>query len=214
MTLKNDYDGIIFDLDGTLWDTIDICMETLKYIKNSHSEITKEITRQQVKLSMGKSFDEIVKIYYNYLPEQKAVIYAKEAFNKNIENLLEKGGTLYQNSRNTIINLSKNYKLFIVSNCIEGYIEAFFKTSGLGKYFDDYESNGKTGLTKGENIKLVMKRNNLKKAIYVGDTMKDKEAANCANIPFIYSSYGFGNVNEYNYKIDDIGELLNIFNMN
>lgn len=210
MILDKDYDGIIFDLDGTLWDTVDICLETLEEIKSKYPDITKKITREQVKSSMGKSFDEIVKIYYDYLPEQKAINYAKEAFNKNIENLLEKGGKLYTNTKNTIINLSQNYKLFVVSNCIEGYIESFFKTSELGNYFKDYESNGKTGLSKGENIKLVMERNNLKNAIYVGDTIKDKEAADYAKIPFVYASYGFGIVDKYDFKINDIRELLNI----
>ena len=37
-----------------------------------------------------------------------------------------------------------------------------------------------------------MKRNDIKRAIYVGDTIKDKKAAEYANIPFVYASYGFG----------------------
>jgi len=207
MKLHENYDWIIFDLDGTLWDTVDVCLETLEQVKSKHLDITKEITREQVKSSMGKDFEEIMKIYYGYLPEEKAIVYAKEAFNKNIENLLKEGGKLYTNTKNTIINLSKDYKLFIVSNCIEGYIESFFKTSGLGKYFEDYESNGKTGLSKGENIKLVINRNNLRNAVYIGDTLKDKEAAEHAKIPFIYASYGFGEVDGCKFKIDDIGEL-------
>ena len=166
MKLHENYDGIIFDLDGTLWDTVDVCLETLEQVKSKHLDITKEITREQVKFSMGKAFEEIMKIYYGYLPEEKAIVYA-----------------------------------------IEGYIESFFKTSGLGKYFEDYESNGKTGLSKGENIKLVINRNNLRNAVYIGDTLKDKEAAEHAKIPFIYASYGFGEVDGCKFKIDDIGEL-------
>lgn len=50
-----------------------------------------------------------------------------------------------------------------------------------------------------------------KKSVYMGNTIKNKEVAEIANIPFIYSSYGFGNLNEYDYKIDDISELLSIF---
>lgn len=210
MALKKEYDSIIFDLDGTLWDTIESCMKSLEYIKNKYLDITREITKEQVKYSMGKSFDEIVNIYYGYLPKEKATYYAREAFNRNVENLLKNGGVLYTNTKNTILELSKKYKLYIVSNCIDGYIQSFLSTSGLNTYFKDYESNGKTGLTKGENIKLIIERNKLKNAIYVGDTISDKEAADFASIPFIWSSYGFGNVNEYDYKIDDISELLNI----
>jgi len=82
MKLHENYDWIIFDLDGTLWDTVDVCLETLEQVKSKHLDITKEITREQVKSSMGKDFEEIMKIYYGYLPEEKAIVYAKEAFNK------------------------------------------------------------------------------------------------------------------------------------
>lgn len=83
-------------------------------------------------------------------------------------------------------------------------------SSNLSKYFRDYESNGRTKLSNGENIKLIIERNNIKSAIYVGDTISDKKAADYANIPFIYASYGFGNVEQYDYKIDSISEIVSV----
>lgn len=209
MNIKN-FDSIIFDLDGTLWSTIDSCVQTLTKVKNKYSDITEDITAEQVKNSMGLPFDDIVKLYYGYLDKEKAVKYAEEAFYSNIDNLIKNGGTLYPKMQETIKKLSSQFKLCIVSNCVEGYIESFLNTSNLNEYFCDYESNGKTKLSKGENIKLVIKRNNLKNAIYVGDTISDKKAANYAQIPFVYASYGFGYVNEFDYKINSISDLLNI----
>ena len=67
----------------------------------------------------------------------------------------------------TVRELSRKYKLFIVSNCQSGYIEAFLKNTGLGEYFADYTCPGDTGKLKGENIRIIMERNGIKEAIYV-----------------------------------------------
>ena len=203
-------DAIIFDLDGTLWNTVDSCLKATSFVKEEHSDITRDVTKEQIESAMGKTSDEIVNIYYGYLPREKGEEYANEAFNKNVDNLLKEGGTLYPNTRDTIIKLSKKYKLYIVSNCVKGYIESFLNTSGLKDYFSDYESYGNTLLSKGENIKLVIDRNNLKNPIYVGDTKGDMEASNYAGIPFVYAAYGFGKVEVFDYKINDISELLNL----
>ena len=205
------FDSIIFDLDGTLWSAIDSTAKTLDEVEEKHPEITKDITKRKIKSCMGLPFDDVAQIYYGYLPKNKALKYAKEASQANVKNLLKNGGDLYPNVKETIIELSKKYKLYIVSNCIEGYIESFFKTSDLKEYFSDYECSGKTKLSKGENIKLIIKRNHLKKSIYVGDTISDEEAAKYAKIPFVYASYGFGKVEEYDYLLNDIKDLINIF---
>ena len=204
-------EAIIFNLDGTRWSTIESSYKVLTEVKSRHKEVTRDIDRKEIEQSMGKSFDEIVENYYGYIEHNKAVEIAKEAFEENVKNLMINGGTLYNNLKDTIKELSKKYKLFIVSNCIVGYVESFLRTSNLEECFIDHECNGKTKLSKGENIKLIMQRNNIKKAIYVGDTISDKEAADIARIPFIYAAYGFGQVSEYDYKINDIKDLCNLF---
>ena len=82
----------------------------------------------------------------------------------------------------------------MVSNCQAGYIEAFYKGTGLGGYFKDFESAGNTGLPKWDNIALVVKRQGLKRPVYVGDTDWDYQAARRAGVPFIHAAYGFGQV--------------------
>lgn len=203
-------DSIIFDLDGTLWSTIESAEKCLAVIKSKHEDILQDLSSEDVRKAMGLPFREGAKVYYGYLEEKKAMQYAQEAFMLNIENLKKQGGNLYPKVYDMIKELSKKFKLCIVSNCLEGYIEAFLNNHHLEEYFCDYESHGKTGLSKGENIKLVMQRNALKNPIYVGDTIGDKTAADFAGIPFVYAAYGFGEVAEYDAKLNDIGDLLSI----
>ena len=71
----------------------------------------------------------------------------------------------------------------------------------LEKYFSDFEMSGRTDLTKGENIKLVMERNGINNALYLGDTIGDQFAAKDAEIPFVFALYGFGTTENPEYTI-------------
>ena len=55
----------------------------------------------------------------------------------------------------------------------------------------------------------IVKKHNLQNPVYVGDTIKDKQSSDEANVEFIFASYGFGNV-ECDKKIASLEELLNI----
>lgn len=124
--------------------------------------------------------------------------------------LAKHGGILLGKIEETLRELQKKYKLFIVSNCKSGYIEAFLEAHQLSQYFTDFECPGGTGLLKADNIRIVMERNQLTNPIYVGDTSGDGMAAHEAGIPFIYARYGFGEATEYEYVIDAFDELLNL----
>lgn len=47
----------------------------------------------------------------------------------------------------------------------------------MERYFEDIEMSGRTGLDKGKNIRLLMERNHIGQAVYVGDTKGDEKAA-------------------------------------
>jgi phosphoglycolate phosphatase len=159
---------------------------------------------------MGLTINEIGKKLFPDLDEDFQMKLMKECCDTEQVYLGEHGGILFPKLEETLKKLSKRYKLFIVSNCQDGYIQCFFKAHKLDKYFIDFECSGVTGLSKGENNKLIIERNNLKSPIYVGDTNKDAESAKVAEIPFVYARYGFGNVEEYDYVIDSFEEILTL----
>lgn len=202
---------MIFDLDGTLWDPTDTILLAWESILKEDERIISKITKKDLKSVMGLQVPEIGKRLFPYLDEQTREQILEDcclAENKYIEKY---GGILYSYVEDVLKVLSQKYKLFIVSNCQDGYIEAFYQYHQLDQYFTDYENPGRTLLSKGENIKLIMERNHLFQSVYVGDTEGDQKAARYAGIPFVYAKYGFGQVREYDYVIETFDELVRIF---
>ncbi len=203
------FDSIIFDLDGTLWNAIEgICLAWNEVIAKYPN--VKAVTPKVMEGCMGLLIDGIGKKLFPELDEKFQLKLVKECCDVETVYLVEHGGILYAGVEETLKKLSEKHKLFIVSNCQDGYIQCFFKAHKLNKYFSDIECSGATGLSKGENNKIIIKRNGLKSPIYIGDTNTDAESAKVAGIPFAYARYGFGSVKEYDYVIDSFEEILTL----
>ncbi|MBD7938158.1 MULTISPECIES: HAD family hydrolase [Cytobacillus] len=203
-------DSLIFDLDGTLWDSRKTVADSWNIVIRKDAEVQKELTVADLKATMGLRMHEIMEKLFPYLTKEKRESLLEALSKEELEHIRNYGGTLYPQVEETLSELAKTYQLFIVSNCQEGYIEAFYEAHGLGKYFQDFENPGRTGLSKGENIQLIMKRNNLQSSIYIGDTDGDREAAKYAGIPFVYASYGFGEVIDKDQIIEQFQDLLHM----
>lgn len=204
------FDGIIFDLDGTLWDSVTAVTNSWNSAIAEYPQVDKHLVESDISGIMGLVIEEIGERFFPSIPADTRMKIMDRCCEIECDYLAKNGGKLYEGVEETLEKLSKTHKLFIVSNCQNGYMEAFFEYHKLDKYFTDTEHSGATGLCKGENIKLVMQRNNIKSAIYLGDAQGDCDASIMAEIPFIFAKYGFGQVKEYDYKIDDIRELVEL----
>jgi phosphoglycolate phosphatase len=204
-------DSIIFDLDGTIWDPIDTVLDAWNSRIKEHGQIKRELTRTDFESTMGLQIHEISIKLFPDLSEDVRLQVIHECCDTEQGYLKKQGGNLYPNVEDVLKILSKKYKLYIVSNCQDGYIESFYEFHNLEKYFIDYENPGRTGLSKGENINLIIKRNNLSNPIYVGDTEGDLNAARDAGIPFVYARYGFGHVSHYDEVIDKFADLVKLY---
>ena len=201
-------EAILFDLDGTMWDALDgICMTWNEVVAN-HPEYRKEpISAEELSGCLGLAMTEIAeRLFPAVAPAQQQQLMDECCALENAY-LSEHGGKLYPKLEDTLMELKKNYKLFVVSNCQQGYIESFIKAHKLSQYFDDIECWGNNKLPKGENNKLIMERNHVTRAVYVGDTLGDEESARVAGIPFIYAAYGFGEAKAPDYVIEEFAQL-------
>jgi phosphoglycolate phosphatase len=210
MEKKMKIDSLIFDLDGTLWDSSEGIVATWALVLEHYPEIHKKVTAEELASNFGLPLDQIAR---NMFPEQTEALRMRlmdECCEQENIYLAEHGGLLYPKLEETLQKLSEKYPLFIVSNCQDGYIQSFYSGNHTAKYFKDCECIGVTGKSKGANIRLVMERNGLKSPVYIGDTQGDADAAAQAGIPFIYAAYGFGQVKAFDAEIHTFEELLDI----
>ncbi len=206
-------DGIIFDMDGTLWDSAAAVAESWNEVFAKHG-LTYRASAADIHAQMGKPMPEI---FSSLLPDQSSEMLSlieKDCCEHENDYLALHGGELYPQLEETLRTLSECAELFIVSNCQDGYIEAFFAFHRLDSLFRDYECWGRTYLSKAENIRLVVERNNLKAPVYVGDTSLDGKSSREAGVPFIHAAYGFGTTDDCDAAISSISELPNIVTKN
>ena len=199
-------DGVIFDLDGTLWDSAEAVSRSWTDTVSRYPEVKRVFTAEDVHGIMGMTMERISRLFFGHLPEELRREVTEACFSEECDYVAKVGGVLYPSLCETLTELKKRYPVYIVSNCQVGYIEAFFTAHGLSPFFDDYEDYGRTGLEKDANIRLLVERNGLRHPVYVGDTKGDHDACVKAGVPFVHAAYGFGRV-EGVPKVDTFSDL-------
>ena len=197
--------GLIFDLDGTLWDSTGVIRPVWNRVLASYGRAA--LSEEDFAGLMGLTKAAIAARVFPDRPEAERIAAVDECFRCEQLRLREVGGRLYPGLRETLGAMRGIWSLYIVSNCAPGYLEAFFEAHGLRACFEDWETHGGTGLSKGENIRLVCRRNALERAFFVGDTLSDAAAASEAGLPFIHAGYGFGEVPGAKRRVERFDEL-------
>lgn len=200
--------GIIFDMDGTLWDSAPQVAESWnKVIEEKYPDVEVRITTEDMYRVMGKTMDVLGKILFPDMEDDKREKLLLDCYQNENQYLRAHGGKLYPDLEKVWQQLAQDYDLYIVSNCQKGYVEAFLDYFGFWHYIKDIECYGNTGKNKGENIRLVVERNQIKDPVYVGDIQGDYDASKAAGVKFIHAAYGFGTIDEAVPAIHSLDEL-------
>ena len=205
------YESLIFDIDGTLWDSRALVAEgyniQLKAEGLEHLFVNAEILRTQ----FGRTMKEIADDLFASIPAPQRY--------EQMERCMESEDRLlradpcnigYPGVLETIRQLAKEYRLFIVSNSQCGYPELCMEKMGLTPYIQGHMCFGDTGTSKGKTIRALMERHGIENCAYIGDTQGDYEATVEAGVPFIWCAYGFGTPKGYAAKIEQFEDLLKL----
>ena len=205
------YESLIFDIDGTLWDSRALVAEgyniQLKEEGLEHLFVSAEI----FKSLFGKVMTEIADVIFASIPLPERYALMERCMDTENRYLQENPCRIgYPKVKETMAELAKKYRLFIVSNSQCGYPELCMEKLGLGDYIQGHMCFGDTGTSKGKTIRALMEKHNIENCAYIGDTQGDYEATVEADVPFIFAAYGFGQPEGYAAKIETIEELLNL----
>ncbi len=183
--------ALIFDLDGTLWDSSGVVAESWNEVGRRYYGDGYFVSPEEVRGLMGKTMNEIAAYL---LPENagpEAERFTRECFSYEVTYLGPHPGSLFPNELDVLRKLSEDYRLFIVSNCQNGYIENFMPLVPES-LIEGFMCFGDTHQPKNVTIRTLMAKYGIERAAYIGDTAGDEKATRLAGIPFIHAAYGYG----------------------
>ena len=205
-------DSIIFDVDGTLWDSREQVAASWNLAVKQEFSYDRGLTAEMMTPLFGKTMDKIMDALFPDFSEEEKQKITEACFDYENRYLMETPGRYYEGIEETLTELAKEYPLFIVSNCQSGYIETLLHHLKNADAISDFLCYGDTGRQKEETIRMLMEKYDLKAPVYIGDTKGDAIASQKAGIPVIFASYGLGTMEKEDYiaKIDSLPELVTL----
>lgn len=205
---RSNPDALVFDLDGTLWDTCETCAIAWNTVAARNAVAFRPIVAADVRGVAGRPHSECIRTVFAGLGERELQILVKETMTEDNLAVAAHGGELYPGVLAGLQALSTTRRLFIVSNCQAGYIDAFFGFTGLADLFSDHECWGNTGRSKAHNLAALIARNDLASVHMIGDTAGDAAAAAACGIPFGFARWGFGQCPEASLSFASFDALV------
>jgi phosphoglycolate phosphatase len=184
------YDALIFDLDGTLWNVNECCTDAWNIVLKDIG-YDRRITLDEMNSVTGMPMDEIIRTLLPGINHNQEMLH--ELFNSKEEELVGRQGTfLYPGMKEGITRLSGVFKIYIVSNCQGWYLNRFLDYSGIKSLVSGWDCYGDSGVEKHVMITEIKKKKGISSAVYVGDTLFDRDSARKSCTDFIQVTYGFG----------------------
>jgi phosphoglycolate phosphatase len=206
---------LIFDLDGTLVDTIEDITEAVNYTVQSLG--VRRHTADEIKLMVGGGLSKLIeRLIPDHSDQGEHVRGRDEAVKRFIgyysKHLLDKSQA-YPGVKETLARL-QDYRKAVVSNKRETLSREVLDGLGIAGFFDIILGSDSVSEKKPSPVPLleVLKRMGMTKeeAVIIGDSSFDIEAGKRAGILTIAVTYGYRDrdiLKDADYMIDSFREL-------
>jgi phosphoglycolate phosphatase len=211
------YNTIIFDLDGTLLNTLEDLCDSVNYALTTRGYATR--TLEEVRCFVGNGIGRLMRLSVpqNCTEEETAICLA--AFKEQYERNMQHKTRPYNGIMELLLNLNRfNYKIAVVSNKFDPAVKSLTKT-----YFGNL-----IPVAIGETLEIKRKpapdsvfaaikelHSDLHRTVYIGDSEIDVLTAKNAGLPCIGVTWGFRSREVLrdagaDYLIDTPRELLTL----
>jgi len=193
--------GIVFDLDGTLIDTLPDILSALNSVMTG--EGFRKISLHEARKLVGGGAQNLIEEAFATVGESKTnpnISLAFEKFLKFYEKKATAKSTLFSDAENFLDTAYKNgFKLGICTNKPIGLTKIILKEMKLTHYFGDAVIGGDSlsvrkpnAVHLHETIKVMGTA--MKNTVMVGDSETDVKAARNAGVPVILVDFGYSNL--------------------
>ncbi|OGE81527.1 MAG: hypothetical protein A2826_00540 [Candidatus Doudnabacteria bacterium RIFCSPHIGHO2_01_FULL_43_23] len=204
------YKAVIFDFDGTIADTKPYTLRFINELADQHN--FRKIPETEIERYQSMTFREAMRAVGMPMWKLPSVAIAAR---KKFAKLLTKVEPV-QGMKETISKLKKaGLRLGVVSSNSRGNIMKFFGRNNIPAF--DYIGAEKRIFGKHYSIRQIMRKLQVKKdqSVYIGDEMRDIEAARRAGIDVIAVSWGLNSrkalkSTKPDYLVDKPMEIIKI----
>ena len=210
------YKALILDFDGTIADTQQSILHTMKFVADSFNikEIDETLIKSLIGLPLKTTFEKAFALDENSI-QQATIMYRKHYNEIAIDTI-----SLFENVKNTLGDFYRQgIQLNVASSKGKEALTKILKKHQVYELFSFVggEEDVKAKKPSPEIVNLIMSRHNYdsKECLVIGDTVFDIEMGQRANVDTCGVTYGNNTREELqrqrpNYIIDDFSNLLDI----
>jgi len=183
---------IIFDMDGTLIDSGDVITNTINFVRTNIG--LEKLDKTEMLLTLNNPDVNASEFFYgtSAFTDEQTVLFT-EYYDKNCINDI----ILYDGIKPMLESLSEHFTLTVATNASVDFANKMCEHLDIDKYFDMVVGASCVENPKPHPDMLLKILNHLNiskdKAILIGDSLKDKKAANSAQMDSILVNWGFSN---------------------
>lgn len=210
--------SLIFDMDGTLFQTDKILelslVDTFNHLRslNKWDTVTPiDKYREIMGVPLPKVWEVLLPNHSDEVREQTDAYFLERL----VENIRSGKGALYPNVKEVFSYLkANNCSIYIASNGLTEYLNAIVSYYNLDKWVTEtFSIQQIQTLDKGDLVKTILKKYDIKKAAVVGDRLSDIYAAKNNGLTAIGCNFDFAQEDELaqaDLVIDDLIELTTL----